>query len=74
MSKFFNVNLADLGKAALMVAIITILTAFLPTFTSGDFPTFDAILAALKSGVTGGIAYLIKNLLTNSNGSFLTKE
>lgn len=74
MSKLFTINLADLGKAALMVLIVTILTAIYPAFQSGEFPTAVALLAALKSGVTGGIAYVIKNLLTNSTGKPFTSE
>jgi hypothetical protein len=74
MSKLFNINLADLGKAALMVLIVTVLTAVYPAFSTGEFPTGVALLAALKSGVTGGVAYIIKNLLTNSNGNFATSE
>lgn len=74
MSNFFSLNWSDLGKAALMVVITTILSAVLPAVSAGEFPTGLALLAALKAGVTGGLAYAIKNLLTNSNGSFGSTE
>ena len=72
MSTFLNLNIEDLAKGLILTVLSSTLTIVYQTLESGSL-TFDwkgISLAAL----TSGIAYLMKNLLTNSKGEFLTKE
>jgi len=72
MSTFLNLNIQDLVKGLILTVLSSTLTIVYQTLESGSL-TFDwkgISLAAL----TSGIAYLMKNLLTNSQGEFLTKE
>lgn len=74
MSKLFSLNWRDIGEMALFTLLVTVVTAVYPTFSSGEFPTALALLAALKAGVTGAVAAFLKALLTNSEGKPLTSE
>lgn len=73
-STFLGINWTDLGNAALMIALVTVITGLLPTFDSGSFPTGAELVAAGKAGLTTGVAYILKNFLTNSQGKFLNTE
>jgi hypothetical protein len=74
MSDLFKINLLDLGKGLLVAAIAAIGTALLPILESGALPTLANLQAAGIAGLTAGIAYLLKNLFTNSSGTLLKKE
>lgn len=73
-SSFFRVNWADLGKALLLVFISIFAAPLLAVVDSGRFPTQEELLAAAVLGVKAAALYLIKNLLTNSEGKFAKKE
>lgn len=74
-SKFFSLKIQDFAKG--------LITAFLAAFVMAMQQSLDAehlpvswpeIKPILMAGIGGGIAYLTKNLLTNSNDQFLKKE
>jgi len=71
---FGTINWADLGKGI----IVAFLTAFLAiigqSIEAGQLPTLAEIKVAALAGATAGIAYLIKNLLSNNEGKFLRKN
>ena len=79
---FLKLGIKDMGKAAIMLILGTIVTALLPILQgiadTGTLPVWaDALktlLNALISGVGIAAVYLLKNLLTNSDDKFLTKE
>lgn len=73
-SIFFSLNLKDLTKG-FVVAFITVLIATIgQTLDSGALPTFAALKVASLTGVAAGLAYVLKNLFTNSADKFLAKE
>lgn len=77
MSSFLTLNYKDFGKG-IIVAIIASVLAWLyqsvsaPGFHLSDFLTIDWS-ELLKVAVEAGIAYLSKNLVTDSSGKVLGK-
>jgi hypothetical protein len=72
MSTFFNLNLQDLAKGLIVTVLTSVLTIAYNTVNAGSL-TFDWKAIGLTA-LTSGLAYLMKNLLTNSEGQFLGKE
>jgi hypothetical protein len=72
MSTFFNLNLQDLAKGLIVTVLTSVLTIAYNTVNAGSL-TFDWKAIGLTA-LTSGLAYLMKNLLTNSEGEFLGKE
>jgi hypothetical protein len=73
-SKFFNLNLNDLGKGSLMAAGTAILVVLEPMLAVNKLPDLVTLKAAGISGLAAGIFYLLKNLVTNSRGKMLKTE
>lgn len=73
-SKIFNINLKDLLKGFIIAAIAAIGTALMPLLESGTLPTLAQLQAAGIVALTAGLAYLLKNFLTNSKDQLLKKE
>lgn len=72
-SSFFSLNWYDFVKG-LIVAVLTVFLATLgQTLEMGQLPTLEMIKTAAIAGATAGIAYIIKNLLSNEEGRFLNK-
>jgi hypothetical protein len=71
-STFLSLDLKDLSKGLLMAVLSSVLTIVYNTVEAGslDFNWHAIGMAA----ITSGIAYLMKNLLSNSNGKFLSSE
>lgn len=72
MSTFLNLNIEDLGKGLIITVLTSVLTIVYNTVSAGSL-TFDWNAIGLTA-LTSGLAYLMKNLLTNSEGQFLGKE
>jgi hypothetical protein len=72
MPAFLKLNLNDWQKALIVAILTSPITLIYNSLQSGVFD-FDwkKILAA---ALTGGIGYLLKNFLTNSQGQILTTE
>ena len=66
MSDFLKLNLKDLIKGVIVAALTTVLTIVLGTLEQGSL-TFDWKAIGLAA-LTAGLAYLTKNLFTNSDG------
>ncbi len=64
----------DFFKGAVVAVIGAIGTALLAVLNTGALPTGADLKQILIVGVTAGVSYLVKNLLTNSQGKMLTKE
>lgn len=77
-SEFLKLDKKDILRSAGITAAATILIgvqAFLPAlYTYGRLPTSDQVIAVIGAGISAGIAYLGKNLLTSSDDEFLQKE
>ena len=72
MSTFLNLNIQDLAKGLIVTMMTSVLTIAYNTVNAGSL-TFDWKAIGLTA-LTSGLAYLMKNLLTNSEGQFLGKE
>jgi hypothetical protein len=74
MSNFLNLNVDDLVKGFIVAFLSTALTGLISTLDSGALPTLAELKSAGIVGLTAGISYLLKNLLTNSQGVVLKKD
>jgi hypothetical protein len=72
MSTFLNLNIEDLAKGLIITILTSVLTIAYNTVSAGSL-TFDWKSIGLAA-LTSGLAYLMKNLLTNSEGQFLAEE
>lgn len=68
MSKFFNLNLADFGKGLLLAVIAVVLNGAYTLIADGGYGTAAEWSELLHTAVVTILAYLTKNLLTNSDG------
>ena len=74
-AELLRLGTSDLIKGFLLSIITVVLTSLLSSLELGTIPTdfafwrTEAIL-----GLSAGISYLVKNLLTNSKDEFLKKE
>ncbi len=72
MSTILKLNVQDLVKGLIVTVLTSVLTIAYNTVSAGSL-TFDWKAIGLTA-LTSGLAYLMKNLLTNSEGEFLGKE
>jgi O-antigen ligase len=72
MSTFLNLNIEDLAKGLILTVLTSVVAIVYNTVSAGSL-TFDWQAIGLTA-LTSGLAYLMKNLLTNSKGEFLGKE
>ena len=74
-SKFFLLNWRDFSKGFIVAVITVLLTGLYQAIEAGQFPTSWAQWRVILIASLGaGIAYIIKNLLSNSQDKFLKKE
>jgi VIT1/CCC1 family predicted Fe2+/Mn2+ transporter len=74
MSNLFNLNSQDLLKGFIVAFLSAALTGIVATLDAGALPTIEDIKSAGVVGITAGLSYLLKNLLTNSQGEILKKD
>lgn len=67
MSNLFSLNLRDFGKG-LFVAILTAVISYLGGLT--NLMTVDTALI-VKIAITSGLAYIVKNLISDNDGKIL---
>jgi hypothetical protein len=71
-STFLNLNTTDFIKGLLMAVLSSVITIVYQTVEAGSL-TFDW-KAIGTMALTTALAYIMKNLLTNSAGKFLATE
>lgn len=71
-SKLFNLNLNDFLKGLLMVLLTAIITTLYQNFVSVP-PKVDWQLV-LNNSILSGLAYILKQISTNSDGNILVKD
>lgn len=71
-SKFFNLNLRDLAKGVVVAVIGAVIGLITATVDAGSL-NFDWPLIG-KTALLAALAYITKNLFTNSSDEFLKKE
>ena len=74
-STFGKLNAKDFIKGFAVALITAILTSALQLFQAGPVEwSFAFWQPTIYGGITAGIAYIIKNWLTNSDDKLLTPE
>lgn len=73
-SEFLKLNLKDLGRGAIVAILTAVLIALEPIIQSGDIPDIEQLKAIGIIGISAGVAYLIKNLLTSSKDKLLQHD
>ena len=74
-SKMFSLNGKDLLKGFVVAVSMSVLTGVYAAIEGGNFAfTWAFFQPVLITGLGAGIAYLIKNLFTNSNDEILKSE
>lgn len=73
-SKFLGLNISDAVKGIIMAFLAAVLTAVYAAISDGDWPSKAELLDSLRVGLTAALAYVLKNLFTNSEGEVLKKE
>lgn len=71
-STFLSLNTKDFIKGLLLAVLTTVITIVYNSLQSGNL-TFDWKSIG-TTALTTALAYIMKNLLTNSNDQFLGKE
>jgi hypothetical protein len=74
MSNFLNLDLQDLTKGFVVAFLSAALTGLVAILETSQLPQVSDIKAAAIVGLTAGLSYLLKNVLTNSQGQMLKKD
>ena len=72
MSTFLNLNSSDFIKGLIMAVLSSVITVVYQTVEAGSL-TFDW-KAIGTMALTSALAYIMKNLFTNSTGKLFAKE
>lgn len=72
MSKLFSLNSSDFLKGLLLAVLTSVITIVYSSLQSGSL-TFDYKLIG-TTALSSALAYIMKNLVTNSNGEILKSE
>lgn len=73
-SPFGKLNLRDLINGLVVAFLTTSLTAIAQILDSGILPSLAELKSAGLAGVVASLAYLLKNLVTNSQGEMAKVE
>lgn len=73
-SKFLSLDTKDAINGFVVAFLSAALSTILATLDSGALPTLAELKSAGIIGLTAGLSYLIKNVLTNSNGELIKGE
>lgn len=73
-SKFLTLDTKDAINGFVVAFLSAALSTILATLDSGTLPTLAELKSAGIIGLTAGLSYLIKNVLTNSNGELVKAE
>jgi hypothetical protein len=73
-SPFGKLNLRDLINGLVVAFLTASLTGLVQILDSGVLPTLAELKSAGLAGVVASLAYLLKNLVTNSQGEVAKVE
>ncbi len=73
-SKFLNLDVKDAVNGFIVAFLSAALTGLITTLDSGVLPNVAELKQAGVIGLTAGLSYLLKNLVTNSKGDILKAE
>ena len=74
MSKYLDLDIQDLIKGFIVAFLSAALTGLVTILDNGALPTLTELKSAGIVGLTAGLSYLLKNLLTNSKGQIAKSE
>lgn len=74
LSGLFKLNLRDALNGFLIAFLTAFLTAVSSALSSGSLPLFSDLKTFALIGITAGVSYITKNLLTNNEGELLKKD
>ncbi len=73
-SKFFRLNTRDFTKGLIVTVICAFITGFYQLIANGFTVNWITMKPVVIAAIGAGVSYLTKNLLTNSNGDFMTYD
>ena len=73
-SKFLKLNSRDLINGIIVAIFCTFITGFYQLIANGGVINWLTIKPVVIAAIGSGVAYLTKNLLTNSKGQFMKGE
>jgi 4-amino-4-deoxy-L-arabinose transferase-like glycosyltransferase len=73
-SPFGKLNLRDLINGIVVAFLTAALTGLIQILDAGGLPTTEQLIVAGKSGLVASLAYLLKNLVSNSQGEMGVRE
>jgi hypothetical protein len=73
-SPFLKLNFNDLIKGVIVAILSAFLTAVLQILESNSLPTLEQLKSVGMVSLISGASYLIKNLLSNTNGEVFVKD
>lgn len=73
-SEFAKLNVNDLLKSLIVAGLSSVIMLILPILQAGNLPSIYELKSAAVAGLASASAYLLKNLLTNSQDQILKPE
>jgi hypothetical protein len=73
-SSFFSLNWKDVLNGFITAFLAAFFTQIYQCLEAQTLPTITQLKASGVMGLASGFAYLAKRLLSNDNGTFLTKN
>jgi hypothetical protein len=73
-SKYLRLNSRDFIKGLIVTLFCTLITGLYQLIASGFTFNWITLKPVVIATIGAGISYLTKNLLTNSNGDFMTRD
>ena len=73
-SNFLNLDVNDLTKGFVVAFFSAALTGLVAILETSQLPQINDLKAAAIVGLTAGLSYLLKNVLTNSQGELLKND
>ena len=73
-SKYLKLNTRDFINGIIVAILCTFLTGFYQLVANGGLINWITIKPVVIAAIGSGVAYLTKNLLSNSKGQFMRGE
>jgi hypothetical protein len=73
-SKYLKLNTRDFINGIIVAIICTFLTGFYQLIANGGLINWVTLKPVVIAAIGSGVAYLTKNLLSNSKGQFMRGE
>ncbi len=73
-SKFLRLNARDFIKGLIVATLCTFITGLYQLIANGGVVNWSTLKPVVIAALGSAVSYLTKNLLTNSDGNFMTFE